>query len=213
MQYPEGKILVFCKAPEPGKVKTRLQEALSAQQCAELHTRLARHTLQTAIESGIAAVELWRAEDIEHPFFQDCARRYGITLRQQQGTDLGARMAQALRNALESSAFAIIIGTDCPALGSDYLGRAAAFLAGAGGENNAPRAVIGPATDGGYVLFGADSPLDRAFENIKWGGSEVLRQTRARLQDLRASWKELEPLPDIDRPEDLQHVPAKLNDQ
>lgn len=213
MQYPEGKILVFCKAPEPGKVKTRLQEVLPPQQCAELHTRLARHTLQIAVESKVAAVELWCAEDIEHPFFQDCAQRYGIALRRQQGTDLGARMARALRNALESSAFAIIIGTDCPALGSDYLGRAAAFLTRAERENNTPRVVIGPATDGGYVLFGGDRPLDSAFENIEWGGGEVLRQTRVRLQDLRASWKELEPLPDIDRPEDLKHLPAKLNDQ
>lgn len=194
-------------------MKTRLRGALSPQQCAELHARLARHTLRTAIESRVAQVELWCAEDIEHPFFQQCAQRYGIALQRQQGADLGVRMARALRNALESSAFAIIIGTDCPALGNGHLGRAAAFLRGAAGGSNAPRVVIGPATDGGYVLLGADSPLDRAFENVEWGGSQVLRQTRTRLQGLRASWKELEPLPDIDRPEDLKHLPAKLNDQ
>jgi uncharacterized protein len=194
-------------------VKTRLQGALSAQQCAELHAVLARQALQTAVDSAVAEVELWCAGDIEHPFFSDCARRYGVVLRRQEGANLGARMAHALQIALRSCGFAIIIGTDCPVLDAGYLRRAAALLAGEKSGNRNPRVVIGPATDGGYVLFGANGPLDRAFENIEWGGSEVLRQTRERLQELRVTWKELESLPDIDRPGDLKHLPAGFIEQ
>lgn len=210
MQYPQGKILVFCKAPEPGAVKTRLQRALSSAQCAELHARLAHHTLQTAVDSRIAEIELWCAGGTGHPFFKDCARRYGLRLHPQQGADLGARMAHALQTALRSSAFAIVIGTDCPALEKTHLQTAAEFLAGTTGGFAAARVIIGPAIDGGYVLFGTDRAVSGAFENIDWGSSRVLQQTRTRLQGLRAVYRELEMLADIDRPEDLQHLPSSL---
>lgn len=206
MQYPAGKILVFCKAPEPGTVKTRLQGRLSPAQCAELHARLARHTLQTAADSEVAEVELWGAGDLTHPFFKECARRYGIELKRQQGPDLGASMAQALQSALSSSAFAIIIGTDCPALGSDYLRTAARLLADGTGDNQTAHVVLGPASDGGYVLFGADHPINEAFENIDWGSDKVLQQTRERLQNPKIRYRELETLWDVDRPEDLQRL-------
>jgi uncharacterized protein len=205
MQYPQGKILVFCKAPEAGSVKTRLQSVLSPGECAQLHARLARHTLQTAVDSGVAEVELWCAG--EHVFFNECARYYGIGLMQQQGSDLGARMAHALRTALDSRAFAIIIGTDCPVLGADYLRTAAGFLAEANRDSLSARVVVGPAADGGYVLFGADRATG-AFENIEWGSDKVLQQTRARLHNPHTLYKELETLWDVDRPEDLKRLPA-----
>lgn len=210
MQYPQGKILVFCKAPEPGSVKTRLHAVLSPEQCAQLHTRLAQHTLQTTTNSRIAEIELWSAGNQEHPFFKECERRYGVRLKQQQGTDLGARMAHALQATLRSSAFAIIIGTDCPALGPVHLQAAAGFLADEIEDPQATRVIIGPALDGGYVLFGADRAVTGAFENINWGGNRVLHQTRTCLSRLHVMYRQLEPLNDIDRPEDLKYLPAKL---
>jgi uncharacterized protein len=210
MQYPKGKILVFCKAPEPGSVKTRLQSVLSPAQCAQLHARLAQHTLQTAVDSAVAEVELWCAGTGEHAFFKECAHHYGIELRQQQGPDLGARMAHALQTALSSRAFAIIIGTDCPVLGADYLQTAAGFLAQGNRDPRSTRVVIGPAADGGYVLFGADRAITDAFQNIEWGSDKVLQQTRAHLHNPHTLYKELETLWDIDRPEDLKQLPASL---
>ncbi len=208
MQYPEGKILVFCKAPEPGTVKTRLQSVLSPAQCAQLHAQLARHTLQTAVDSDVAEVELWYAG--EHAFFKECAQHYSIGLKQQQGIDLGARMAHALKTALGSRAFAIIIGTDCPVLEADYLRTAAGFLARVNRDPRFTRVVVGPAADGGYVLFGADRAITGAFANIEWGSDRVLQQTRASLRNPHTLYKELETLWDVDRPEDLKRLPAWL---
>jgi glycosyltransferase A (GT-A) superfamily protein (DUF2064 family) len=85
---------------------------------------------------------------------------------------------------------------------------AAAFLHGEAGGVRATRAVIGPATDGGYVLFGANGSIAGAFENIAWGSNRVLEQTRSRLHELHVAYRELEPLSDIDRPEDLKYLPA-----
>jgi rSAM/selenodomain-associated transferase 1 len=208
MRYPRTKILVFCKTPEPGKVKTRLQGALTPAQCAQLHIALAQRTLQTATNSDLGETELWCTGDLTHPFFRECVRRYGVALRRQQGADLGERMADALQSALLSAASVIIIGTDCPGLDKTYLQQAAAFI---GSDDPTARVIIGPATDGGYVLFGANSAVSGAFKNIAWGSDQVLQQTRDRLHNLNIPYSELETLWDVDRPEDLQRLPAWLN--
>ena len=60
----------------------------------------------------------------------------------------------------------------------------------------------------GYVLLGLRR-VDRAlFWQIPWGGNRVLELTRQRLEMLGWSWRELEPLWDLDRPEDLERYAA-----
>jgi glycosyltransferase A (GT-A) superfamily protein (DUF2064 family) len=91
-----------------------------------------------------------------------------------------------------------LIGCDCPALTPVYLREAAAALAG--GND----AVLGPAEDGGYVLIGlARAPVVQLFEDIAWGTATVMQETRTRLARGHWRWRELEPLWDLDRPEDL----------
>jgi rSAM/selenodomain-associated transferase 1 len=199
--YPQGRILVFCKAPVPGEVKTRLQPVLSAPQCAQLHEYLTQHTLQNALKAEVCPVELWYSGDPRHPFFADCKHRYSIRCHLQQGETLGERMAYALQHTLQTSRFAIIIGTDCPCLDNGHLLTAAEYL-----HNNPDAAVIGPAEDGGYVLIGAGQMIPAIFDDIAWGGAQVLQQTRDRLHNLGITYNELELLWDIDRPEDLQRL-------
>jgi|GEM_PF-5626999 len=38
--FPDSVLLIFCKAPIPGQVKTRLQPALSAEQATAAHRQL-----------------------------------------------------------------------------------------------------------------------------------------------------------------------------
>ncbi len=72
--------------------------------------------------------------------------------------------------------------------------------------------MLGPATDGGYVLMGA-SRVDRClFSGVPWGSDQVLDVTRARLRAMSRRWRELAPLDDVDRPEDLARIdPALLS--
>lgn len=198
MRYPQGRIIVFAKAPEPGAVKTRLIPALGAEGAARLSARLIRDTLDRAGGCALAPVELHVSPDTAHPFFRslaDCP-----PLRAQQGADLGERMQAALAAALTGAGFAVLIGTDCPVLDCAYLEQACAALAG--GRD----AVLGPADDGGYVLIGLRRADARLFAGVDWGSTRVLAQTRARLAALGWDGLELPTLWDLDRPADLDRL-------
>jgi len=204
MKYPNARIQVFAKAPIVGHCKTRLIPVLGAAGAAELHARLVHHTLQKVINAQLCPVELWCADDPNHPFYRDCVDRYPIHLKQQQGNDLGQRMAHALNHALQYGDAALLIGCDCPSLKTTELDQALQALY----RDN--RCVLVPAHDGGYVLVGLNKPSDEIFTHIEWGSDQVMAQTRARLNAHRYHWLELPPHHDIDHPEDLPHLPARL---
>jgi hypothetical protein len=200
-------IRVFAKAPVPGEVKTRLTAAIGAGRAAALHARLARHTLETALAARIGSVVLCCAPDCSHAFFQNLADELGVNLEPQRGADLGERMYAAMESAMQTAQASLVIGTDCPFIDTGYLHAAGAVL----GDGDVP-VVIGPANDGGYVLIGASKVCRRLFENIPWGTDRVLPLTRQRLRALGWGWRELPPLTDIDRPQDLALLPAELLD-
>jgi rSAM/selenodomain-associated transferase 1 len=204
-RFPEGRILIFAKAPVPGEVKTRLQPRLSMQQCARLQQRLIEHTLRTCLDSNLCAVELWCSGDARHVFFEACRQRYPVAMHVQQGRDLGARMLHALDRALQRAKFALIVGTDCPALTATHLEAAADIL-----HANAPRqhAVFIPADDGGYVLLGATCASPALTENIEWSSDRVMAQSRRNLGRANIAFTELDRLWDVDRPQDLERLNA-----
>jgi len=203
----ELAILIFAKAPVPGEVKTRLAAAIGADRAAAVHARLARRTLETALAANIGSVVLYCAPDCRHPYFHSLANEMGVNLEPQRGADLGERMHAAMELAMQSAQASLVIGTDCPFIDTAYLRAAAEVL----GDSDVP-VVIGPANDGGYVLIGASKLSSRLFESLPWGSDRVLRLTRQRLQALGWGWRELPPLSDIDRPQDLASLPADLLD-
>ena len=190
--------IVFAKAPVPGTVKTRLAPALDSAAAADLHRELVMRTL--SVTAGVTEargdVELCCAPDSAHPFFAACAARFGVTLTEQGGGDLGARMARALARGIDRAGRAVLIGTDCPVIDAAYLRRAAQRLE-AGAE-----IVLGPAEDGGYVLVGASRVVPAMFDAMQWGVATVLATTRARLRTSEITPAELNVLWDVDRPED-----------
>ncbi|MGB5079806.1 MAG: TIGR04282 family arsenosugar biosynthesis glycosyltransferase [Burkholderiales bacterium] len=202
----ECTVVVFARAPEPGRVKTRLIPELGAAGAAALHRRLVAHSLAAATQAAIGPVELWCAPDSGDPFFEECRRRFGVSLHTQGEGDLGARMRRALESVLTRSARAILIGSDIPALSGRYLRDAGQALA------RGDDIVIGPAEDGGYVLIGLSLSDPELFRDIPWGGPEVLAETRRRIAALRWRSSELAALWDLDRPEDLQRLPEDMRE-
>jgi len=201
MPEADSKLIVFAKAPVPGNVKTRLQPVVSPEEAAKLQAFFIQQTLELASGLQGVDVELWCAPDDSHPVFQQCARQYKITVKQQQGKDLGERMASALHEALANYREVVVIGTDCPELTPDYLSDALLRL------KQGTKAVIGPASDGGYVMLGLRRFSPLLFTDINWGSDQVLFETRQKLQQLGWEWDELHTLRDIDTPADLLDFP------
>ncbi len=200
----DARIVVFGRAPAAGEVKTRLIPALGAEGAARLHRRLMEDIVGRLCAWGLASVELWVTPDAGHPCFVGLAARWPLDIHIQEGQDLGARMAHAARSALTRAEAVILVGTDCPDLSPDYLGAAIAGL-----EHQ--DAVLGPALDGGYVLLGLRSVENTLFEQMPWGSDRVAELTGQRLDALGWHWSRLDPLRDIDRPEDLAYLPARIS--
>ena len=197
MKFPHAQIMIFAKAPIPGEVKTRLIPSLGKQGAATLYEQLARQTVATAVNTELCPVRLWCYPLMQHRFFETCRSDFGVMLRLQRGHDLGERMSNAFKTTLESATSAVIIGTDCPALTEQDLHDALTAL------EEGYDAVLGPAEDGGYVLLGLRHAEPSLFENIAWGRTDVLDNTRARMRLLGWRWHELAPRWDVDRSEDV----------
>ncbi|CDH47504.1 TIGR04282 family arsenosugar biosynthesis glycosyltransferase [Candidatus Contendibacter odensensis] len=198
--FPNARLLIFVKAPIPGRVKTRLAGSLGTRGAAKLYKELLRRTLAMADASRLCPIELWCAPDSRHGFFVACRRKYGIRLRRQCTGDLGQRMNHALNRTLAEGNHAVLIGSDCISLGIAEL-RAAFDLLAAGRD-----AVIGPAADGGYVLVGLGQRCPALFRGIAWSTPTVLATTRRRFKRAGVDWAELPLGWDVDTPTDLRHL-------
>ena len=196
-----ARVLVFAKAPLAGRVKTRLCPALDGEAAALLHRRMVLHTLNAACAAAPGRVELHCSPSTDHPFFADCAARHEVALARQIDGDIGARMANALRNASRENPL-LLIGTDCPGRTTNDL--LAAIRALESGHD----AVLGPVEDGGYSLIGLARFEPALFAGIAWSTDRVMTQTGARMTDLGFRWLNLPTLWDVDRPADLPRLRA-----
>ena len=200
LSFPDARLLIFAKAPVPGRVKTRLAGRLGTRGAAALYQKLLRRTVRIAYNARLCPIELWCAPDARHGFFAACRQEYGVTLRRQCAGDLGRRMNRALNQTLAAGHPAVLIGGDCASLGETELRTAFGLLA-AGHE-----AVLGPAADGGYVLVGLNRPGPALFRDIAWSTPTVLAATRRRLRRAGMNWAELPPGWDVDTPADLRRL-------
>ncbi len=194
-----GTLIIFAKAPMAGRVKTRLGRALGPGRAAQLARLMMGQTLAEAAKGPwdvVLAVDPPGAvaDGFHHLWTGDVSR-----WPQPKG-DLGARMAQALRDAPPGPV--VIIGADAPELRARHLRAAFASLRSAD-------ATFGPAADGGYWLIGFSARRRAAagqgvgvFDGVRWSTPHALADTRA---SLSAGWRVvlLEELSDVDTREDL----------
>ncbi len=192
-----GRLAVLAKFPSPGTVKTRLIPRLGAHGAADLHSEMVEHTLrvleQLAQRVPVEA-EAWIAGGSTRAFSERFGTRLPVRV-QPEGT-LGARLTVAFDAMLASTAAAVVVGTDCPNLTPGVLWGALERL-------RTHDVVIGPATDGGYYLIGLRRPAPALFDGVAWGTPAVLAQTLERSAGAGLRVAQLEPLDDVDRPEDL----------
>ncbi|PCC97719.1 DUF2064 domain-containing protein [Halopseudomonas pelagia] len=190
-------LLIFAKAPIPGTVKTRLIPALGADGACSLYRQLLLHTLHQT-QDWPGSRYLYCAPDTSHPLFARLASEHHLQLRQQHGDDLGSRMAQALAEHADG---ALLIGTDCPLISTAVLQEADQAL------QTHDTAII-PSEDGGYVMIGQRRPDPATFVGMSWSHSQVMADTRGRLEAAGKSLWEGATLWDLDEPEDLPRLAA-----
>ncbi|MDH5395656.1 MAG: TIGR04282 family arsenosugar biosynthesis glycosyltransferase [Gammaproteobacteria bacterium] len=200
-----NKLIIFTRSPVLGEVKTRLQPTYTPEQSLILHKKLVLNTLMLSQEVSDCEFDLHCSPNRNSLFFLECENNFPVSLIDQQGDDLGQRMAFAFSVALQAYNKVVIIGTDCPGINEQYIHQAFAAL-----DNF--DAVIGPAADGGYVLLGLKKFSPEIFLDISWGQNKVLTQTKKVLKKLAWSCQELAIMHDIDRPQDLQQYPEFLNE-
>jgi rSAM/selenodomain-associated transferase 1 len=204
------QIVVLTRYPVPGRTKTRLIQLLGAQGAADLQRKMTEHTLvqvERLRQKRPVRVEV-RYDGCELSRIENWLDAEAVLCRQQGPGDLGDRMHRAFSDAFNAGMERIIIvGSDCPALSPLIMEQALDFL-------KRYDVVIGPAVDGGYYLIGLRSParsrngnsiLSLLFGDILWGTEHVLDRTLFCAEEGGLSVTLLEPLDDVDRPEDLCH--------
>jgi len=193
-------LIVFAKAPEPGRVKTRLCPPLRPEEASAVHEASLRDVVHTARDAHVDVRLLYDDAPGSAAYFADAFP--DLTRAPQGAGDLGIRLETAFDDAFASGAAAVaVIGSDAPTLPVPTLrsGMEAVLC---------HEVVLGPTSDGGYYFIGARAeawPLARRMlQDIPWSTDRVLRDTMARLAGLVRDVELLPPWYDIDRIHDLR---------
>jgi hypothetical protein len=193
------RIVIFAKAPVPGRVKTRLIPALGEVRAAQLAFEMLQATVAEARAAGLGTPELCATPHPDDPSWQPFLPAAHVDLADQGEGDLGERLARAVLRVVGAGENILIIGTDCPALDRQKLRAAASALA-------TDDAVIHPTLDGGYALLALRRFDASLFQGIVWSGPTVAADTISRIEALGWPLFVGETLRDIDEPEDLTAV-------
>jgi len=193
MKVAHVRVIIMCKAPVAGRVKTRLMSEFSANSAAVLHAAMATTVIKRA-KQLFEDVEI-AADDPEHAFFA----QFGLPVKVQGDGCLGERMQRLVDQAFaEGVAAVLLLGTDSPHMPETRLLAAAGLLS----EFDV---VLGPVEDGGYDLV-ALSAAHPIFRSVQWSTPQVLQQTLANTQALKLSPTLLDTGFDVDYPADVERA-------
>ncbi len=195
-------LIIFAKAPVPGRVKTRLSPAFSAQQACAIHWALVRSMLKR-MNSLLPAMQLeLHSDDCQHPAVVALTQAFpSLVLKNQRGQCLGERMSAAFNGACEHFDRVVLCGSDSLAFTAKHVQHMTQRL-------DSCDVVFTPVTDGGYIAVGArrSEDVSKLFRNIDWGSSSVMSQTRERAAEHGLTLDELKAVTDIDTPADLETI-------
>jgi rSAM/selenodomain-associated transferase 1 len=196
-------LIVFVKAPAPGRVKTRLQGRYAPEQVAAIYRAFVvdalAHGAQVACERRTVCYAPTGAEAevraLAGPEWE---------ARPQAEGDLGDRMAGAFAWGFAQGATrAVLTGSDSPSLPPGLMAEAFERL-------RTRDLVIGPSVDGGYYLIGMSRPLPGVFRGVAWSSARVLEQTLDRAEEAGVRPSLLPPWYDVDTPEGLDFLLAHV---
>lgn len=212
IEMPETELpwlIVMMKAPEPGRVKTRLARAIGDRRAAELYRRFVEYLLTEVI---CASEAKWRpliafapdhAEAEVKAWLEPLVPEATLFIAQGEG-DLGDRLKRVFQAAFDQGAPAVAaLGTDCLQIKPEDLDHAFADL------HSAPL-ILGEAEDGGYWIVGMNAMHSGIFESMPWSEPTLAARTRDKAAALGLTIAEQPSNFDIDTVEDLAKLSPEL---
>ncbi len=189
---------IFVKHPVVGRVKTRLAEAVGAEQAVEIYAAFVVDLVERFRRAADRRVLCFTPDHVDtKKFFQMMAGRDYHLWSQPDGS-LGKRMVGFFAKHITSGNDRVaLIGSDSPVLPEEYIDQAFSLL-----DNN--DCVLGPATDGGFYLIGQRGRPWAIFDDVDWSGPRVLEQTVAKITACDARLGLLPACYDVDTLDDLQ---------
>jgi uncharacterized protein len=204
-------VLVMAKAPEPGKVKTRLCPPCTPVEAAAI--------AEAALADTLDAVVACHA-DRKVVALAGRAGRWlppGLEVISQRGGELDERLVLAWDDIrCTSGGWGLQIGMDTPQISAALLDEQLDALTRAPRTRRLrgrSRAVLGPAVDGGWWLIGLPgSDPHPVFAGVPMSTSHTGRAQARRLRSLGLDIVLAPELRDIDDAEDLHRVVAEIPD-
>ena len=185
--------------------KTRLAPYLSNSRLHALRLALLADTLRVLSSvPGIDLTVFYTPEKTASEIRTICGPR--VPLVPQSTGDLGSRMQAAIAHLLDLRGVgaALLVGSDVPLIAGECVAEASALLDGP------ERVVIGPADDGGYYLIGMRQAHSALFEQISWGSSTTLTETRLAAERAGLEIRLIRSGYDVDTMDDLQRLERDL---
>jgi uncharacterized protein len=221
-------LAVMTKAPQAGRVKTRLVPPLTPEEAAELNKCFLRDT--AAAISSVCSGGLRRPNAANTqllPGAQKAPLQCGpvavytpigaesaytnvlpadFSLLPQRGDEFGERLYFAVEDLFKCGFDSVcLIDSDSPTVPAENFEQAVELL-----STSEDRVVIGPSDDGGYYLIGMKKPHRHLFEQIDWSTERVLNQTMQRATEIGIEVKLLPTGYDVDDDASLRRLCNEL---
>jgi hypothetical protein len=223
-------LAIMTKAPQPGRVKTRLVPPLTPEEAAELNKCFLRDTA-TAISSVYSSRPVGDASKMQFEHagtsHSEAARSAcgiavytpagaestyedilptGFSLLPQRGDKFGERLYSAVEDLFKCGFESVcLIDSDSPTVPAENFAEAVELLSAI-----EDRVVLGPSDDGGYYLIGVKKPRRHLFEQIDWSTERVLNQTMRRATEIGTEVKLLPTGYDVDDDASLRRLCNEL---
>lgn len=204
-------VLVMAKAPVAGEVKTRLCPPCTPVEAAAIAEAALADTLD-AVAACQADRKVVALAGRPGPWLPP-----GVEVISQRGGQFDERLVHAWDDLrCTSGGWGVQIGMDTPQITAALLDEQLESLTGApraGRVRGRPRAVLGPAADGGWWLIGLPGSDPRlVFAGVPMSTSHTGRAQAQRLRSLGLDVVLAPELRDIDNAEDVRLVAADIPD-
>ena len=201
-------LAVMTKAPQAGRVKTRLVPPLTPEEAAELNKCFLRDT--AAAISNAAGADTACGIAVYTPVGAESAYTdilpADFSLLPQRGDKFGERLYLALEDLFKCGFDSLcLIDSDSPTVPAENFAQAVELLSA-----SEDRVVLGPSDDGGYYLVGMKKPHRHLFEKIDWSTERVLNQTVQRAAEIDLEVKLLPTGFDVDDDAGLRRLRNEL---